>query len=123
MKLTLLICLCVLAVAGILFCGCETEPAGSPVQISPSSGTIRYGQSIQFAATGGYDYQWTLSSYSLGYLSVNTGPSTIYTSIYQGGATGQVQVITVISTIVGTQTGATNGTTYAETGTAHITHL
>jgi len=124
-----LVLFCVLSVVGALFCGCETEPASSPVNISPSSGTIRYGQSIQLAATGGYDYQWSLQDYSWGTLSVNTGPSTIYTSTYQGGATGQVQVITVNSTIVGTRTGTgtTNGTTYAgsdtATASAYITHL
>lgn len=105
-----------------LFCGCETEPATAPVNISPSSGIIHFGESLQLTATGGYDYQWSVSSHNLGYLSVNTGPSTVYTSIYQGGGTNALQEITVNSTIVGTQTGGTNTTTYAASATAYITH-
>lgn len=129
MKRTRLLGLGILAAAGALLCGCETEPAGSPVNITPAYSTIRYGQSIQFTASGGYDYRWTLSDASIGTLSVNTGPSTIYTSLFRGGetnttsGTGVSQTITVTSTIQGSSIDATNATAAAQTATAIVTHL
>jgi len=113
----------VLLSAVVLICGCETDPATEDVFITPPTSTIQFGQSIQLRASGGYDYTWSLSDNALGTLTVDTGPSTVYTSIYQGTQTGAVQTVTVESTILGSQAGGTNAQSYIATDTATITHI
>ena len=90
---------------------------------------MEQGQAVEFTATGGFEYDWSLSQGAWGYLSTLTGSRTVYTSIYNPGTntTGQteVQVLTVVSTIQGTSSGnnAASNATYEVTAEAHITHL
>ena len=116
-----LIGLGLLATACIL-AGCEASSANSPITVTPQSVVLYYGQSQQFIATGGYDYTWTLSDNSSGTLNPRTGPSVIYT--YTSSSTsGQVQTITVTSTIQGSAGSATNSASYTVSTSAYITQM
>lgn len=107
---------------GLFLClvACETESSTASVYISPSSTTIRHGQSIRFGASGGYDYEWSLQSDAWGYLSTRQGVSTVYTSTYnpETNATAAVQILSVESTISGT-----SATSYCQRAEAYIRHL
>jgi len=110
--------------------GCETDSALSSVYITPSSATIRTGQSRVFTASGGYSYVWNLEEDDGGdvwaTLSTRRGPRTTYTSIRDSGSNATVRVLTVTSTVEGAAAGSssTNGTVTTQTsvGRAYITH-
>lgn len=114
------------SLAVLFLCGgCETDPASTPIRITPSAAALRINQSASFSASGGYDYTWSLSDASLGYLSTRVGPTTVYTSTASGGAdSGSLQVLTVTSSLQGEQTGGTgSNAVFHASAEAHITHL
>ena len=113
----------VLAVVAAVFTACETEPASTRVEVTPSSATIREGQSIEFTAHRGYEYTWDLENEGWGVLSTRTGSRTVYTSYYTpaSNTTDAVQLLTVTSTLPG---GAgTNDPPEHWTAEAYIRHL
>lgn len=84
--------------------GCEVEPAGSPITVTPASAVLRYKQAIEFTASGGYEYSWSTKATSYGFLSGLTGPKVIFTSLYNPEGvsnTTQTVTLTVTSTIPG----------------------
>jgi hypothetical protein len=122
-------CVCIVA-AGII-AGCDSEPAGSPITISPPSATIHKGESITFTASGGYEYEWSVDTPEYGTLSVTRGASTVYTSIYDPTPEGTTnttdvsvtQTLRVRSYITGDSSSASNGASSTEsTATASIIH-
>lgn len=124
MKVLLSIGACFLAAfGGVLLCSCDSEPVSSSVEISPSSASIRQGQSILFTAMGGYDYRWSLSNNNLGVLSTGVGETTTYTSVADTGGTNTTQVLTLVSTIEGAHGGDGTNAAYQATAEAFITHL
>ena len=119
-SLTILSLLAIATLSVMVFVGCETESANTPVYINPSAATVHGGESVTFTAEGGYDYRWSLSDTGLGHLSASTGQSTVYTAI---GTNGQ-QTLTLISTIAGVNEGvSTNHFTYDKSTSAIINHL
>jgi len=110
------------AMACLVLAGCEADSVSSRISVTPSSATIRKGQSLTFHAEGGYDYQWSLSDHSLGVLSAATGDSVTYTSIYEPaeGSTA-VQVLTCSSFVEG-QAGS-NDAPSEWTAEVYITHV
>jgi len=117
--------------AALLFqCGCETESASdSSVRISPSRAKVRNGQSVEFVASGGFDYSWAISDSSLGFISAKSGNRTVYTANVQTGTNPVVvvQTLTVTSTIGTTGASATNASSaasgFTKTAEAIIEHL
>ena len=94
---------------------CSCSPA--------SAATVRKGQAVTFTASGGYDYQWTLSDYSLGRLSNNRGASVTYTSLYDPGESNTVeQLLTAQSFIDGYAPAATSNSASMGSAVAHILH-
>lgn len=115
-----LICACSIIV---IYTGCETRSATESVQISPDSITIREGESVQFTAQGGYEYEWSLEHEGWGYLSNRRGNTTTYRSIYsptltEDGSGDYIQELTVVSTV--SDNAATNE--YSQSGKAYIRH-
>jgi hypothetical protein len=114
------------ALAAILLAvtGCDdAEPANETVSIEPSSAPIKIGQSVSFAASGGYNYTWSLQNAGWGYLSSLTGPQVTYTSLYDP-TNAQVQVLRVVSTIPDLHRGVTNTVPDVESSAeAYITHM
>jgi hypothetical protein len=109
--------------------GCETESSSSSsVSISPSSATLYAGESREFTASGGDNYEWSLSSSDYGLLSTKSGGSTVYTSMYEPD-TGPAVAVTlkVVATIdgAGPTSKFTNdsGSTTTRSGEAVITHI
>jgi hypothetical protein len=105
MKKIITLCgLVLLAVAAVLGpIGCETQSASTQISVDPSTATIHQGESIEFTASGGFNYTWSLSNHTLGTLSNTTGPSTTYTSLYDSSASNTaVQVLTCTSDVEGT---------------------
>ena len=113
-----------MAAAG-LFCGCETDAASSPIEITPSSATISQGQSLTFTASGGYEYRWALGTSGLGVLSTTRGQQTTYTATAASGeGTNFTQTLTCTSTITGTGgDSGTNSSSYQASAEAIITHM
>lgn len=106
----------------IAITGCEIESASSHgVSITPSSVGIREGETVEFTASGGYEYTWSLDEASWGLLSDKTGSKTIYTSRHNPGTnTLAVRVLTVTSTIDG---GSGTNAVLTKTAEAYIEHL
>jgi len=111
--------------ACLAFTGCETESADSQITITPDSTTIRKGESVEFTASGGVKYTWSIedaeSTITYGHLSTRTGNKTVYTSIVDPDSDAVVRILTVKSTIEGI--GETNSTPQEWTAKAYITHL
>jgi len=114
----------------LLLAGCETEPASSSIRVTPSAVALRIGESVEFVASGGYDYRWSLGSdenQSLGILSTLRGDRTTYISLATPPNSNAVtRVLTVTSSLPNTAggTGTNAATTVsAWTDQAHITHL
>lgn len=103
--------------------GCETESATkNSVSISPATTTMTYGESVEFTASGGYEYAWSLETSSYGTLSTRSGNTTVYTSLYNPGTNSSstsavTQVLTVTSTISGH---SDTNASYAMTAEAYI---
>jgi hypothetical protein len=111
------------ALISLLYTACDTTPASDKPEITPSSTTIRIGQSIQFSAVGGYEYTWRLENDLYGALSTRRGNTTVYTSLYNPDASNTLtQILYVDSTITGSST-STNTSDYLQTGEAYITHV
>jgi hypothetical protein len=118
------------ATAAFLLTGCEVDSADSPISISPSAAAIKVGRSVEFTASGGYEYQWSLTHPEWGGLSTERGPQTTYTSFYDPPSnTVQTQTLRLTSTITGAGGrggvggGSTNTAAYVETASANITHI
>jgi hypothetical protein len=114
-----------LAFAGLVFVGCDADPATNPVYITPDSVTLSYGQAVALTATGGYEYFWSMAK-PWGTFSNYRGSNTVYTSYYSPTYTNigevAVQTITVTSTLSGSGT-STSDAPYQVTAEAYITHL
>jgi hypothetical protein len=92
--------LLMLAAAGVaLIAGCETDSASNPITVQPNNIILHPGQSQVFTASGGYDYQWTLSQPFAGALSSKLGPQVVY--VAYPGTEGLQQTITVQGFIQG----------------------
>ncbi len=107
----------------ILLNGCETTSAASVPQITPSSTVIKNGNTVEFRASGGFEYEWSLQDDTLGRLDTRRGERVLYRSMHEPtGSNSAMQVLTVLSTITGTgQT--TNTASYTQTAEAYITHI
>ena len=122
-----IIAVCGILIAGaFLYVGCETGSGTEQIQVSPSTATLHYGQSVQLTASGGYSYTWSLQSSTsgstvLGTLSSSTGPSVVYTSAINPGSNGVTDVVTVTSVIPGDSSGTNSTSSLTETGQAVIT--
>ena len=115
-----------LSAACALLIGCDSDSATSKVSISPSSVTVEKGNSIEFTASGGYEYTWSLAEDSAGasaygILSNRTGQKTTYTSLRNASSDPVVRVLTVTSTIEGSDN--TNSSPDEWTTQAYITHM
>lgn len=107
--------------AVVLNSGCETQSAeDNTLRVEPQATGIRENQSVNFTASGGFSYTWSLSDETLGLLTTRTGPNTTYISRYAGdGTTGQttrVQTLTVTSQ-VGPSDTTPSSTNSTDTGT------
>jgi len=121
MRNVILVCsLALLLPALLALVGCETQSADERPVITPSAAVIRKGQSIEFTATSGYQFQWRLKNENWGVLSSRTGDRVVYTSVYQPGSntTDITQILTATSIIPGSGVVASN-----LMGEAFITHL
>lgn len=115
----------VAAVAGLvlvyLIAGCDSEPAGSPLTINPTSATVHKGESVTFTVEGGYEYVWSIDNAAYGVLSNTRGSSTTYTSIYESSTNNIVyQTLRVQSYIPGDSVGSTNSS--SQSASASIIH-
>ena len=81
---------------------CETTDGSDlQVRISPPGAKISNGESIEFTASGGFDYQWSIESSSLGFLSTRTGSRTVYTAnnVTPTGSVSVIQFLRLTSSI------------------------
>lgn len=116
--------LLVFAICLAFICGCETESATQELKVTPESARLKRGQSVELHVSGGYHYRWTLEQESWGVLSVRTGDTTVYTSLYTPETNEvAVQVITVSSTIPGSAGETTNDSEYEVTAKIYVTHV
>jgi hypothetical protein len=136
-RIWILLIIAVCAAVAAFFCACEVDSASGEVVISPSSAVLKKGESIQFTASGGYEYRWSLKNEEWGMLSSRRGPLTVYTSLYDPRdctgckpEQGAVQILYAESYIPASLTaggkagGASNATMdVLMTGEAYITHL
>lgn len=108
-------------IGAMVWSGCEADSASQAVTITPQSVVVKKGQSVQFQASGGYDYKWSLSpNDGSGILNTKVGSTVIYTCIATNIGTYPKQ-IKVVSTIEGTSSGGTsNSTPYSVEATADI---
>ena len=95
----------VIGLAGLLLLaagGCETDSVPTQITITPSDVLIHDNESVEFRASGGFDYQWETErgKESYGILSTRTGPTTVYKSLYSDSNV-VVQVLRVTATIQG----------------------
>lgn len=123
-KIVIILAFLLIVAVTIAITGCEIESASANnVSITPSSVGIREDESVEFTASGGYEYTWSLDEESWGVLSDKTGSKTTYTSRYDPGTntTAKVQVLTVTSTITGSS--GTNSSPYEMTAEAYVEHL
>ena len=96
-----------LFVAMFLICGCETDPVPTKITITPADVLMHDNESVEFTASGGFDYQWSLEKdkYEYGVLSSRTGSKVTYTSLYSG-TTVVYQTLYVTATIPGSSGGS-----------------
>lgn len=107
-------------------CGCEKEAVNNPVRIEPSEISVHKGDSVEFVATGGYEYSWWLEHEEWGTLSTRKGPRVVYKALYEPEDQVEVQILYVRSTIKGdTVSGSTNSVVggYSVSSEAYIKHL
>jgi len=103
--------------------GCETSPAQEAPEITPSAATVRIGEAVEFRASGGYEYEWSLQNETLGRLDTRRGNKVVYRSMYNPTTSNSaLQILTVSSTITGSS-GSTNTDSYVQTAEAYITHV
>lgn len=114
---------------------CETESASeNNVRITPDRARLSSGQAQVFTASGGYEYRWSLegggTADEWGRLSASTGPTTVYTSLKDAPTSGVTRVVRVKSTIPGSGSSTTAGSTnlpttttsYSMTAEAYVEH-
>lgn len=136
-RLSVLVTAAAAAVCALIQTACEVDSATGEVIVSPSSAALHKGDSIQFTASGGFEYKWRLKEEKWGMLSTRRGSSTVYTSLYdpRDCSTCDVdldyQVVYADSyipdgvTVSGDGGAPTNSMTVGVLGTgeAYITHL
>ena len=111
--------------AALLFSGCETDPVTNQLTITPADVMMHDNESVEFTASGGSYYQWSLESakYPYGILSSRTGPKVTYTSLYSG-TTVVYQTLSVRATIQGTSgAGDSNNAAYQLNGEVIIRQI
>ena len=112
--------------AALLIVGCETRSASEKIIVTPSEVPIVKFETVQFTASNGSDYHWSLENEAWGILSSRTGSQVTYTSIHSASSdSGSVlQVLTVTSVIPGSSDGGSSGSneTVRATGQAFIKH-
>lgn len=108
-----------------LFTACDTQPASQKPSIFPSSTRIRFGETIEFTASGGYEYEWSLENDSYGALNTRRGDKVVYKSFYNpSSTTGLVtQILHVRSYITGSSQSTNSSTTYQQEAEAYISHV
>ncbi len=73
------------ALAAALFSGCETESAATQTAtVTPNYARLSKGQSVALSAAGGWNYRWTLSDDTFGYLDKTAGAKVTYTATKEG---------------------------------------
>jgi hypothetical protein len=101
----------IVAAALFTWTGCDTDSANESVTVSPSSAILSRGQSVEFTASGGYDYTWSLSpDDGSGNLNTLKGSTVIYTCLATNVGTTPKKVI-VTSTIEGASAPSTSTST------------
>jgi hypothetical protein len=111
---------------GVCLClsGCEAQSANASISVEPSSAVLRMGESVEFTASGGYDYRWSLDDTTIGTLSNTTGPTTTYTSLVSPAeGTTLPQVLHCTSFIEGASGGTTNNTATETSVEVYINHI
>ena len=109
--------------------GCEVDSATETILITPSAVNVSKGQSVQFTASGGYEYTWSLGSSGtastvMGTLSSTRGPTVTYTSLYTPTTSNAVtETLTVSSIISGDATSTNTSSAMQGSAAAIITHL
>ena len=100
---------CTIAIAGsLLWSGCDTDSADSPITVTPNSATLTPGHSQQFTASGGYEYTWSLDpNDGSGKLNTTKGETVVYTCLSTNIGT-MPKTINVASTITGSSSGTTS---------------
>ncbi len=109
----------------IAILGCETESASdNSVRITPARVRVNNGQQVQFTASGGFTYSWSISDSSLGFISAKTGPTTTYTANFSPPTNSvTVQTLTVTSVVgSGGSNNTTTATGFTKTAEAIIEH-
>ena len=106
----------------VLLGGCEISGAKSstsPVSINPETVSVSAGQSVEFEASGGYDYTWSLADAAggSGILNTTEGARVVYTC---RSANSGSQKLNVTSTIQGTSSGSTSNSSYRVAASATI---
>ncbi len=115
------VAVCSFLLAGLMmWAGCEADSSKESVVISPQSVVVRRGQTVQFQASGGYDYKWSLSpDDGSGALNTFMGDTVIYTCLATNIGSWPKKVM-VTSTIEGSSTGSTNTPAYSAEAFAEI---
>ena len=107
----------------ILLNGCETTPASEKPVITPSTAVVKFGSSVEFNVSGGFEYTWSLEDETLGRLDNLHGSRVVYRSMYEPGSTNSaLQILKVTSTLSGVGR-TTNSVSIEKTAEAHITHI
>jgi hypothetical protein len=133
MRISRLLLACALALLpSLVYVACEISSATQEVVVSPSSAALKKGESIQFTASGGFEYRWHLENEKWGMLSTRRGSTTVYTSLYDprdaAGATAEGTVLQVLYAesyipAAMSQQGASGRVDVLTVGEAYITHL
>lgn len=103
--------------------GCETTSAADNPAITPSSAYIKIGNAVEFRASGGWEYEWSLRDDTMGRLDTRRGSKVVYRSMYDPGTSNAaIQILTVKSTVSGSSQ-STNSAGYERSAEAYITHI
>ncbi len=93
---------------GLLVIGCETDSATSPLTITPAHVQLRRGQSQEFVAAGGYEYNWSIEKKGMGILArTPENNRVVYTAVTAPEEGTAIQVLRVVSWIEGASGGTT----------------
>ena len=121
-KLSILLFSITLLLPLIAMVGCETESSDQiAISVTPSSVSLRKGESQTFTASGWNNYSWEISDTDAGTLSTKRGNSTTYTAVTSLSSSNSVQVLTVSAEV--SASGTSNGAPTTVTAEALITHL
>ncbi len=102
--------------------GCETDSASDlAVNISPSGGKLKAGQTIRLTASGGWNYQWSCDQ-NKGYLSKTTGSTVNYTAFSSASNTHHTITVTGFGSGSGSSsTNSTSSSSFAASSSATAT--